>query len=92
MRGNDLVNYYEDEEEIIGEDRGVFPDLIDYLDLFTKVKEITLDCDNSKTSLVIKLDNGIWSFFVFYDVEENPLKAESHKKLLDSLGYYLGEM
>ena len=86
------MNYYDDEEEVITNDRGIYPDLIDYIDLFTRVKEITVESDNSRTCLVVKLDNGQWSFCVFYDVTDNPCREENHNKLMNSFSYYLEQM
>ena len=68
------------------------PDLTDYLDLFNRVSEITIDSDQNHTTLAVKLQDGQWSFCVFYDQTENPLKKENHERMIKSLSYYLGEM
>ncbi|MCR5218611.1 hypothetical protein [Treponema sp.] len=81
---------YEEEEFI--DDIGIHPNLVKYLDLFTRVSEIRIDYLNYYTVLTVRLDNGVWSFFVFYDRIDNPNKQKNHENLIKSVLYYLGEM
>ena len=81
-----------DEEESYGIDIGIYPNLTEQIDMFNRVKEIRVEYDNGYTVLQITLDNGTWSFWVFYDVTENINKKENHEKLIKSFVYYLGEM
>lgn len=84
--------YDDDEEEYTGEGSGIYPDLLEHLDLFNRVSKITIDCETEITVLSIKLEDGTWSFYCFYDVGNSELNREEHEKLLKSLNYYLGEM
>lgn len=80
-----------EEEEYDGEGSSLHPDLERFIDMFNHVKEIKLDFDGYRSVLEIKLEDGTWSFCVFYDAGENPLNKEAHERLLKSLDYYLGE-
>jgi len=83
---------YDDEEEYCGEDSSIHPDLIQYINLFNCVSEIKIDFDNERTGLEIKLEDGTWSFHIFYDVRDTEGKEEAHEKLYKSILYYLNEM
>lgn len=81
-----------EEEEYEGRGSGLHPDLERFIDMFNHVKEIKLDFDGNRSVLEIKLEDGTWSFCVFYDAGKNPLNKEAHERLLKSLDYYLDEL
>ena len=87
-----MLDYDFDEIEQPCKDSGIYPDLIAHLNLFNQVSKITLDCENEKTVLNIKLEDGTWSFFVFYDIGNSSLNKEEHKKLYKSLCFYMENM
>lgn len=87
-----MQNYENFEIEEQKNDSGIYPDLLAYLNLFNQVSKITLDCETEKTVLNIKLEDGTWSFFVFYDIGNSSLNKEEHKKLYKSLCFYMENM
>ena len=87
-----MQNYENFEIEEQKNDSGIYPDLLAYLNLFNHVSKITLDCETEKTVLTIKLEDGTWSFFVFYDIGNSSLNKEEHKKLYKSLCFYMENM
>lgn len=87
-----MQNYDFQEIESSFKDSGIYPDLLEHLNLFNQVSKITLDCESEKTVLTIKLEDGTWSFFVFYDIGNSFLNKEALEKLLKSLCFYMENM
>lgn len=87
-----MQNYEFFEVEEQNKDSGMYPDLLEHLNLFNRVSKIAIDYETEKTVLNIKLEDGAWSFFVFYDIGKSSPNKEAHEKLLKSFCFYMENM
>lgn len=90
MKFKQDYEFFEIEEQ--KSDSGIYPDLLEHLNLFNQVSKISVSFAAERTTLSIKLEDGTWSFFVFYDIGCRSLNKEAHEKFLNSFCFYLENM